>query len=298
MAKDRPSSAVDLDLFEKVQLKQRAWIPAQPEQVVALYVDILGFKKLVDLSLRDWVGAITRVQNIERWLRMLYQVNVSQNAKGLVTRVFSDNVYASFPLVSSATGRIATLLTEFLWTVGLIQCSLAQTGIFVRGGIAIGSQYVSETTLFGTALVRAYLCEQRAKNPRIVIDDSFLTYWSGAIPKQDFHRPGKRGSKAAEYPYVKRDRDGESYLDYMKVFEKGPSPEFVQEVLSGMEESHFTRNADIFIRMHKRQIVKGAKEAQDISVLRKYRWAARYHNSHVKNEDDLIEMKNGLLKKF
>jgi hypothetical protein len=293
MGESRPSSEVNLELFEKVQQKQRAPIRVPPDQVVALYFDILGFRQLVNQSEVDWAGAVARVQNIERWIEFFVQVNPGHDSKGIITRVFSDNVYVSFHKPSSKK-NIATLFQEFLWTVGFIQCALAQNGFFVRGGIAIGSQYSTDTTLFGTALVRVYLCEKQAMNPRILIDDSFLSCYHESMTES---MQPKENQVTTSFPYLRADSDGKYFLDYMAAYENLPNPEFEREVIGAGGQSNFSRDADLFSRMHKRQILKGAEKAQDRRVLEKYQWVAIYHNTHVINEDK-IDMNQEIWKSF
>jgi len=51
---------------------------------------------------------------------------------------------------------------------------LIEKGIFVRGGISIGSFYSDDNIIFSGALVKAVELEKRAKFPRIVIDKDLI----------------------------------------------------------------------------------------------------------------------------
>ena len=180
-----------------------------PTIVVAGYLDILGFKALIDLSERDWAAAIAKVKLIDEKLRENFKVREYKN----VVRFFSDNVYVSAPLVDDE-GIKADNLFWFFRYLYEVQWFFVETGIFLRGGIAVGTQYATETVLFGTALEKAYLAERNwAKVPRVVVDSSFLE----ALDKFENQMTGYGASNTRLL--ISKDTDGIWFVDYMSLWD-------------------------------------------------------------------------------
>lgn len=241
-------------------------IKSAPAIVVAGYFDILGFKALIDLSEHNWAAAIAKVKLIDEKLRQNFQVEERKS----VVRFFSDNVYVSVPLVEDS-GVKADNLFWFFRQLYEVQWFFVEVGIFLRGGIAVGTQYVTETTIFGTALVRAYLAERdRAKVPRVVVDDSFLE----ALDQFENQMAGYGASNTRLL--ISKDMDGVWFVDYMSLWEDWTWTE-------GFRRKVF--------RKHRDQILRQVKSTGDPKILNKYLWVARYHNRYAERYGCAIDLR-------
>src|SRR5947209_4458546 len=107
-----------------------------PVIAIAGYFDVLGFSELIRLSENDWPAAIRKVKTIDATLRENF---IPPRDDGVV-RFFSDNVYVSVPLRAGASVWPDNLFWFFMQLSNL-QWFFVQAGIFLRGGIAVGTQY-------------------------------------------------------------------------------------------------------------------------------------------------------------
>jgi len=135
--------------------------PNYNKRVVA-FIDILGFENIVRslpnnaelFNKLNW--ALHRIKSIEG-----SKSRPNSVAADLEVSVFSDSI-----VISSEEERISSLM----WTVGWLQAELMYVGIFVRGGIAVGSVVHEDGILFGEGMLSAYRLESKAAvYPRIVI---------------------------------------------------------------------------------------------------------------------------------
>lgn len=156
------------------------------------FLDLLGFSRMVDNSLRDpsvvvhihkILAAVRKVfpqwddsnrEKEESYLRLVRELKPA--IRGFTfgshelfrTSMFSDNVAFSGP--PNPTGFMVLVPTAaFLWL------NLIRYGILLRGGLTSGLLHHSETQIFGPALVECHELESRvAKYPRIVVSKSFV----------------------------------------------------------------------------------------------------------------------------
>ncbi len=101
------------------------------EQRVVAFIDILGFKNLVNKSESDNSKAI----NIETILDILnsFKEEKSDFAEKKVA-LFSDNLIISYPFC-------ADYLTFLLMDLSRLSWKLMRKGVLIRGGIVIGNLY-------------------------------------------------------------------------------------------------------------------------------------------------------------
>lgn len=124
---------------------------ANYEQRAVLFLDVLGFKRLVDEHQEDL---------IEEALEIIcgqYQSNYEVSA-------FSDNMAVSLPF------RHGYELAELIQFASSITLHLLHKGVLSRGGIAVGALRHKGNFVYGPALVEAYRLESKVANyPRIVL---------------------------------------------------------------------------------------------------------------------------------
>jgi hypothetical protein len=134
---------------------------------------------------------------------------------------------------------------------------LAERGMFVRGGIAVGDLYVDESIVFGVALLDAYETEQSADTPRVVLAPSAVE-----AVYQHLRYYGKV-SNAPQSGDLLIDEDGKWFVNYLSDL----WPDRTEPPIFEWLESHATAVSERLVRF------KGSPK-----ILSKYVWAARYHN--------------------
>lgn len=129
------------------------------EKRIVAFVDILGFKTIIedsicDTSLRRKVLEATEIIHSRREGRIV----------GTQVTTFSDSAVISYPL------NMRNALFHTIIDIIHLQLELGNKGIMLRGGIAIGDVYHDDDIVFGPAMNEAYFLESKvAKFPRVVI---------------------------------------------------------------------------------------------------------------------------------
>jgi hypothetical protein len=209
-------------------------MPTKPQysRRVVAYIDLLGFKDLIDLTIdrsgrrdsKEWIGFILATyRGMKRTFKPRYHTVAKRkpyvfgtwNNSKLVT-TFSDSIVISFQFKDVA------ILPDVLLELETLTRNLIWRGILCRGGVALGKLFHTPTHLFGPALVEAYQLEsKRATFPRIVVDPAV------ANVARELKRP-KRARKARnswEAPcdpdickeILRSDADGIDYIDYFRI---------------------------------------------------------------------------------
>lgn len=190
--------------------------PASYEERIVMFVDILGFKSLIDSTLdRD----IENQSNISRLVgcfnKALEDIFDVSHRKYVQFSQFSDSFVVSHAVLDREDVDLLfhAYVTVFIIAKLIIKSFLRQE-ILVRGGICQGKVFHREGyLLFGPAMNKAYLLEStRAKYPRIIVDNEIIkniTAKLGSIPSDTLKEIGVPMSV---------DDDGEVYLDYMNEF--------------------------------------------------------------------------------
>lgn len=171
------------------------------ERAVA-FIDVLGFADFVKCSegnsaLRTKLGGLIGTNKLfEQFFRTFLDF-----ADGAF---FSDTFVLS---MSDPESRFFYLVRE----TGYFCRLLLTQGFACRGAITVGLFYHRDRFVVGPALVDAYRLEQSvAVYPRVILDKAALAAW-----EHEF-RIDECGGKVAHHhlkPLVKRDRDGQSFLD-------------------------------------------------------------------------------------
>ena len=134
------------------------------EQRVVAFIDILGFKSLVNKSDSDNIFTkATSIETIMSAFDILREEKLDYERKQV--SLFSDSLIISYPLDTD-------YLTFLLMDLSRMSWDLIKKGIFIRGGIAIGNLYHSDDVVFGKALNDAYYLESEcAIFPRIILTE-------------------------------------------------------------------------------------------------------------------------------
>ena len=191
----------------------------------------------------------------------------------------------------------------------------AQHGIFLRGGVSLGSFFFEDDVLLSPALARAYELESKcADYPVIAIGEETRTallgvpqkggYAPGADPTpRYFRRHGRKKWRGApvyflDYvPVMLNEVDDwgvckDDYQKYLEAREQGDA-EGAQEAI----DRRHLKSAANFLKWHRRHIEDAYQAANSEKIRKKYRWLMKYHNRSFKNDiefvrDEVVDLDN------
>lgn len=181
------------------------------ENRLVAFLDILGWGKAINRSIADpkvtqqlgitLQGLLTHVDFIEK----MRDMNRPQPTEGdpQITH-FSDNVVLSVTADQSG-------LSMFEFHLRAIVIGIMHSGYLVRGGVAAGKLIHRNNLVYGPALLRAYELEQKAKMPRILLDDPLAIGMGEGMPVID-----KEGSTIGNVSSWMTDKmDGEKFFNFL-----------------------------------------------------------------------------------
>lgn len=241
------------------------------EDRVTVYIDILGFKDLLDQTVKkgeDQIDKIKEILSAYSSIRDVWDLDnsskIPRNSKKIST--FSDCLVISFK--TSEESEIFHTLLEIKWMI----MRLISKGILVRGAITFGKLIHTEEVLFGPALVEAYILESKAAlYPRVILHKDIIDLAGKA---KAFHH-----SSDMEIEYVEslleKDSDGMYYIDYFgKAQSELDDPEY-----------DFPDYVDkIGDRIRKGLMGSSSIFKSDIKV--KYRWMKERYNNLIDKLQD------------
>ncbi len=237
------------------------------------FFDVLGFSARVEeaktfkafrsiesdlLEIQKEFGTITR----DKWDKIDDEITERK------TLVFSDSIVYSVPLSSDLTelqGTYDSLMME-LDRIALAQGSLVLRGIFLRGGLEIGPWFHKRDTTISPALITAVRLEKQVCVPIIALSKSVYDHFA-THKDRSYYADGFDGLDI----FVKRKMcNGRFFyiLDYIGI------------CLAEMEDRSEAR---LWLSEHKSALETAMKPIKDRSILSKYEWLVKYHNSHVRN---------------
>ena len=193
-------------------------IPHQDyEDRIVAFVDVLGFKGLVDSSKND----VKVLRNITSALSTLYEWIWKWEADGgdssFAFTQFSDSVVLSALADTQVSFEMLLQLMLGIVDIAYSNC------IIVRGGIARGKLIHDNEMVVGPAMVDAYFLEsQIAKYPRIVISEELKTEFEVNLQEYVDSQPNLTEIPSFNKIFKQDDVDGLWYMDYID-----PDEEFV-----------------------------------------------------------------------
>lgn len=229
---------------------------------VISYIDVLGFRNLIDTKT---AGEISR---IVRKLKERTQPDKEESQhQGMKFFNFSDTAIRITPVINPHSKHgTGNLFFELLALVH-VQYLLILEKIIVRGAVTIGEIVKSWGVVYGPGLVSAYEMEQKASNPRIIVDTTVFKHLrtNPALWVHDYAEEHK-----GVMDLLRKDEDGKLFVDYLRLIEgEMDTPEV-----------YYPR----FLRTHADLIAEGLiRHRLDRNVARKFKWLQKYHNSTVRN---------------
>ena len=202
------------------------------------YLDIIGFKKKVDSSLKFSEEAEAIYELLLVHHRTTQIINKGKPAPPVeMTKLkatsFSDNIVISLPSMNDKTFRLfVDLVTYFQWeTIDYYS--------FLRGAIVFGDICHTKEVVFGPAIIHAYEIERKvAKWPRVVVDPQLV---------------GLLSEKNRQFVFdymLSKDANGLPFVDYLRyIFLSKLSEEH-----NGTDKPPWDLTAEFVFRQHRHSI--------------------------------------------
>jgi hypothetical protein len=243
-------------------------------QSIISYLDVLGFRDLIDNKSAGHISRIVRI--LKEKAKPDQEISKGNGVKFFN---FSDTVIRITPIKSQVNqkDKAGNLFWEILDLVH-IQYHLICQEIILRGAVSAGDIVKSWGVMYGPGLVNAYELEQRASFPRIIVDPKVfqLLRETSSLWLHDFEEERK-----AIMNLLKKDTDGHWFVDYLRSIET--------------EMDYPEEDYPKFIRKHADLIADGlVRQRLNSRVVKKFKWLKQYHNSTVIERFDKVSRK-GLL---
>lgn len=250
------------------------------EKRIVAFVDILGFKTIIedsvcDTSLRRKVLEATEIIHSRR----------EGQIEGTQVTTFSDSAVISYPL------NMRNALFYTIIDIIHLQLELGNKGIMLRGGIAIGDVYHDDDIVFGPAMNEAYFLESKvAKFPRVVIrketlEEGFVnteglskyeieTNWQDlmSLVKPDNYNDKENDENLFFIDLLRQDNEltdfGDEYYEWLKAFRVA--------IVEGL--NRYSKASAEYQSMRVEDRIEADK------VFKKYRWLLNYWNHVVEDE--------------
>lgn len=238
------------------------------EKAIVSFIDILGFKGLVEnssaefiKSILDRVHKVTKPNIVDEGLDYEIEAEVISFSDCIVrVRKTEREINAYHPL-----GFVFYELEDILRAQG----ELAAQGVLLRGGIAYGDIYFHDNMVYGPALNQAYELESKyAVYPRIVLSPDLIAETKTNRLLKDNDRSHEEELEFIE-ELIKEGDDGFWFVNYLR----------------GMRNLfHRPKEFVEYLLMHKKNICEGAQKFKKINkTLAKYLWLAKYHNIYIQS---------------
>jgi hypothetical protein len=243
--------------------------PIQYEDRYCLFLDILGFKEVVEQSAQPKSTAsmgskrihpegiyfsLKQVASTLNYRSSLASVTGRLKPSSRVMTQFSDSVVVSYR--AGEEGGLATMLYDVLH----LQLALVQRGLLIRGAITQGLLHHDEDFVFGPALNEAAELEKVAMYPRVIVDRDLLT--AAGISTAQIVKSGESALRTTA-SLVAQDLDGLFYVDYFAV-----RPEDFSDEWSDLSE----------YLIDLREVIKGLAAKRQPSLRMKHSWLRQKFN--------------------
>jgi len=244
--------------------------PALKDHIVA-FIDLLGFRDQV-LSMPP-KEAGRQIQKLEFLFSSVVGAHkpTAGDQHGIEVRFFSDCFCLALPLDKSDLESYLDGLFWFLVHIVHIQGEFIGNGQVLRGGIAVGLHYSSESLIFSPAQIRAYEVESKsATYPMVMLHDSVLESLQAVVARHKkkpvLSAAALKGDLESIFGLIATDESGKHFVNYLGFWTELDEP----------------TPPETYFAAHKEIIEQGAELHRGVpSLLEKYRWMARYHNAYM-----------------
>lgn len=126
------------------------------------FLDVMGFSNLVNRG---------SVNNLESYFEKITEVldKLREDKEDIKSSIISDSIILIAP--DNLKGFI-----QLLWAIRRIQNAILWRKILLRGAVSYGQVYYNQdrNIIVGKGYIKAYLLEQEANFPRVIIDPSII----------------------------------------------------------------------------------------------------------------------------
>ena len=217
-----------------------------------MVADILGYKeKMREAHLKD--NEQEALKELYDILEKAYLELNDPSGKKWKLKTFSDNLIVGYRYIGSGGGAFE--FAQACFNIGHFQLELTLNGLFIRGGIGVGSIHIGERIIFGYILEELSKAEKLAKNPRIILLKSAMEYI----------KTHPENLVNTEFMDIIKDDIDAKYINY----------------LYPLRYPNDTRRSEA-VNQHKHFIEKNLNKYKHYpeyyGIYEKYVWVANYHN--------------------
>jgi len=195
--------------------------------------------------------------------------------------MFSDCICVACPVSDKN-------LVDFVYILETFQLDMAVSGIFFRGGVAIGPHFETPRMIMSSALIEAYEIEHGvAQYPRIVFSENTIKRIKDATTRYDDSKSWMSGLGKTFQRHFTRDTDGTYFLNYFVDILAYDSSSIAEQIMYAYKKS--------IEEWIKNGITTGLTPSRKM----KYEWLVNYHNTTLKklfktviSKEDLINPAN------
>lgn len=180
------------------------------EDRIVLFLDILGFKKIINETLSKEEEIFDKTQFIIETINEMVEISelAPKETSKNVTQ-FSDSIVISFKQNDIKE------IPKLFYNLQRLIANLLSREILCRGAVSYGKLYHKDNLIFGPALVDAYETEsQAALYPRVILDKSVIEVmkYHYTFENDNFFRKIRFDAEIGSY--LKTDTDDKFYIDY------------------------------------------------------------------------------------
>src|SRR5262245_10195263 len=190
------------------------------EERAVAFLDILGFKNLITRAEKDAAGLNRLVA-----LKTVIESHVRFDNAGLDQNVpiqvhpryifISDSIILSAPLKHAKYDGLDVIVVKALQ----IAQKVLELGQLIRGGISVGPVWHEENNIFGSGYIEAFMTEQNADHPRIMLSPKASALWtqqSRAVPNLCISQGSAQIVDILDPAYYRTQNTGLTFEDYIE----------------------------------------------------------------------------------
>jgi len=221
------------------------------------FLDVLGFSDRIIDSFNTSDGNALLQEFHGMLKRRIDELKEDTKGSHLYMKAFTDNVILAHPIFSEdGEAEFAFIL----WSLAEYQFEMVKKGFFIRGGLSVGPLFIDENTVYGPALLEAYILENSvAVNPIVSLSDEVRRL----VLRHIRYYPDREDAPQSRDVLV--NSDGRFFISYLSecYIDTGSSEEIDWESL----------------KIHKDQIEVALNVYRAVpKIFSKFTWLAAYHN--------------------
>ncbi|HYV95308.1 MAG TPA: hypothetical protein VE978_26265 [Chitinophagales bacterium] len=182
------------------------------ENRIVLFLDILGFRSIVDQTVEGEIDKSDEIDILYSNLNYIEEFFSHKLVGGKLSATitqFSDSIIISFSVEESK------LLIKLIETIQEFVMHLIYNNLLCRGAISFGKLIHTDRIVFGPALNDAYETETKAAlYPRVILDRTVIDVVRKNRKTEKLLFGGIKSPKQYFFSCLKKDTDDKYYVDY------------------------------------------------------------------------------------